>query len=383
MTEKLYDSDSYKTEFDATVISCEKCDDGYRTLLDRTLFFPNEGGQECDTGSLNGIEIKNVEVIGDEIYHYSDSPFEIGSNVQGKIDFEERYRKMQNHTGEHILSGLAHTLYGCENVGFHLGKDNVTMDLDKPLNRDELKLLEEKANMAIYANSDITACYPAKEDLDLMQYRCKSDISGKIRIVKIDGIDTCACCAPHVAKTGEIGIIKILGFINYKGGVRLNIACGFDAFADYDKRLQRNIRISTLLSAKQEDIVDAVEQLIDNIAVLKNEIGKKNEIITNLYVNSIANSDDNICLVTDSLSNGEMRHIANGLKEKTPKLAAVFSGDDQSGYSYIITSKELDLKDVANDVNKALSGRGGGRGEMIQGSVKASKEEIEEYFIGM
>ncbi len=380
MTEKLYDFDSYITEFDAIVLSCEETEKGYKTELDKTVFFPNEGGQSCDTGTINGIEITDVIIDGDKIYHYSNSAFEVGSQVLGKIDFSERYRKMQNHTGEHIICGIANSLYNCENVGFHLGADYVTMDLDKPLSSEEIEKIEILSNEAIYKNADIRAYYPEKDELATLVYRSKSDISGSIRIVKIDGIDMCACCAPHVKKTGEVGIIKILDRISYKGGVRLTISCGFDAFKDYCERLKRNVYISTLLSAKQEEVGSAVNKLMEDISNLKNELGKKNEVITKLYVDSVQSTDENICLFAENLSNGEMRHIANAVKEKTPKIAAIFSGNDESGYSYVISSKNIDLKEMSKEINLALSGKGGGTREMIQGNVSSSKRIIEEYF---
>ncbi len=379
MTEKLYDYDGYKTEFDAVVISCEKTDKGYKSEFSKTLFFPNEGGQKCDTGTVNGIEITNVEIEGDRIYHYSETAFEVGTKVSGKIDFAERYRKMQNHTGEHIICGIAHRLYGCENVGFHLGADYVTMDLDKPLSCEETKKIEILSNEAIYKNTDVTAYYPEKEELNKLVYRSKSEILENVRIVKIDGIDVCACCAPHVRKTGEVGIIKILDRISYKGGLRLTISCGFDAFKDYSERLKRNIYISNLLSVRQEEVGSAVDKLLEDISNLKNELGRKSEIITKLYVDSIDNSDESICLFAENLSNAEIRHIANAVKEKTPKIAAVFSGNDDSGYSYVISSKNIDLKEISKEINLALSGRGGGTSEMIQGNVLSSKKTIEKY----
>ena len=380
MTEKLYDFDSYNTEFDAIVLSCTKTEKGYKTELDKTLFFPNEGGQSCDTGTLNGVEITDVVIDDDRIYHYSDTAFKEGEHVSGKINFAERYRKMQNHTGEHIICGIANSLYNCENVGFHLGADYVTMDLDKPLSDEETKKIELLANEAIYKNADVRAYYPSKDELSALKYRSKSDIDGNIRIVEIDGIDICACCAPHVKKTGEVGIIKILDRISYKGGARLTISCGLDAYKDYCERLKRNVYISTLLSAKQENVGSAVDKLLEDISNLKNELGKKSEAITKLYVDSIKDTDENICLFAENLSSGEIRHIANALKEKTPKIAAVFSGNDDNGYNYVISSGNIDLKELSKEINLALSGRGGGTKEMIQGNVSAGKNIIENYF---
>ena len=379
MTEKLYDYDSYLTEFDAVVLSCERTESGYKSVFDRTAFFPEEGGQCCDRGSVDGVEITHVELSGDTIYHHSDAPFEIGAKVHGVIDFELRFRNMQNHTGEHIICGVAHKLFGCENVGFHLGADYVTMDLDKSLGDDDIERIERLANEAVYANVPVTACYPSEDELKKAEYRSKGDISGKVRLVTVAGYDVCACCAPHVSMTGEVGIIKILDYIHYKGGMRLNILCGSDALKDYGERYKRNLRISNLLSSKQEDVCAAVKRLMDEVGSLKQQLGEKSRTISSMYVDLCDETDESICIFSKGLSRDEMRNIVNGLKFKTKKVAAVFCGDENSGYDYTIGSDNIDLKPKASALNDALGGRGGGTSQMIQGSVIAQKIKIEEY----
>lgn len=379
MTEKLYDYDSYATEFDAEVLSCENTDKGYKSVLDKTLFFPEEGGQSCDKGNINGIEITYAELCGDVIYHYSREPFVVGETVHGIIDFVPRYRNMQNHTGEHIICGIAHSLHGCENVGFHLGADYVTMDLDRPLTQEDIDRIELLANEAVYKNVPVTACYPDKASLGSIDYRSKSEIEGRVRLVTVEGYDICACCAPHVARTGEIGIIKILDWINYKGGVRLNILCGSDALRDYNERYKRNLRISNLLSAKQEDVCPAVERLLAEVNSLRQQLGEKSRLISQLYIDSVCETEENIIIFVDSMSRDELRNTVNGLKAKTSKSAAVFCGSDESGYSYIIGSDNTDLKAIAPELNKSLNGRGGGTPQMIQGNVLSGRQSIKEY----
>ncbi len=376
MTNKLYDTDSYLQEFEATVLSCDKADNGYRVILDSTAFFPTEGGQECDTGTLGDAKVVAVVIENDTVYHYTDSPLTPRDKVHGSIDFEERYRKMQNHSGEHIICGIAHKLHGCENVGFHLGKDYVTMDLDKPLTEEQIREIEILANKAVYANAPIKAYYPASEELANIDFRSKDGIEGKVRLVVIEGYDICACCAPHVARTGEIGIIKILDWINYKGGVRLNILCGMDALLDYHERYKRNAYISNVLSAKQEEVCTALDRLNETISELRHNLGEKSKEITRLMLENIKETDDSIILFLEDMSSGEIRHLVNGIKEKTKKAAAVFCGNDTDGYSYIIGSDTTDLKPLAKEINAALSGRGGGTSLMIQGSVKATEAEI-------
>lgn len=383
MTEKLYDANSYLASFEAKVRSCENTKRGYKILLDKTAFFPEEGGQCCDRGKLGGADVTYVEICGDEIYHYCSCPFEAGDTVSGEIDFSLRYRNMQNHTGEHILCGLAHKLFECENVGFHLGADYVTMDLDKPLTRENLDEIELLANEAVYKNVPVRGFYPDKATLDTTDYRSKSEIEGRVRLVEIEGYDMCACCAPHVAKTGEVGIIKILDHINYKGGVRLNILCGSDALRDYNERYLRNLRISNLLSVKQEDVCAGVERLLEEIGSLRQQLAEKSRIIAGMYADGAEVSDGNICIFARELTRDEMRLTVNELKEKTPGVAAVFCGCDEDGYSYIIGSDTVDLKAVAPEFNKALNGRGGGNSRMIQGSVSAKKDDIQKCMKGI
>ena len=262
-TKKLYDEDAYLREFTALVLSCEKTKFGYDVLLDQTAFFPEEGGQKADKGTLDGIQVKDIQERDHFIYHTLPSPLAVGAVVQGKIDFADRYRKMQSHTGEHIACGIIHKLYGFDNVGFHLNDEEVTFDVSGELTREQLNQVEDLANEVIYQNIPITAAYPSAEELSSMQYRAKLDLQEGVRIVTIGEVDACACCAPHVKKTGEVGIIKFLDFIRYKGGVRIHMLCGKDAVADYRTKHLVLARAATLLSAKQHETAEAVEALLE------------------------------------------------------------------------------------------------------------------------
>ena len=335
MTIKLYDNDSYATEFDATVIFCEKTEKGYKTLLDRTAFFPEEGGQCADRGEIDGVEITHVELAGEEIYHYSETAFDVGACVHGKIDFALRFRNMQNHTGEHIICGIAHKLFGYNNVGFHLGADYVTMDLDGELTAEDLQRIEKLANEAVYANMPVSCRYPQPEELAEMDYRAKLDITENVRIVTVGDVDMCACCAPHVAKTGEIGIIKILDAIRYKGGMRLNILCGSLAVEDYHQRYVRNVEISGLLSAKQQDIVSAVEKLLEDNNSLRQQLGEKNKQIASVIAEGVQPSDGNVCLYNGILTPDMLRLVANDAMDKVQGILVVLCGNDSDGYGNI------------------------------------------------
>ena len=236
MTEKLYDIDSHLKEFTATVIDSYEKADGYFTVLDRTAFFPEGGGQASDIGYINDVKVYDVRIQDGIIYHYTVKPFKKGESVVGKLNFEQRFDFMQQHSAEHIVSGIAHKYYGCENVGFHLGADIVTLDFDKILTRDDILKIESLSNEAVFRNVAINAYYPDSEALKSIEYRSKKEIDGAVRIVEIEGVDACACCAPHVKKSGEIGLIKLLGSEKLRGGVRIELKAGKRALDDYNEK---------------------------------------------------------------------------------------------------------------------------------------------------
>jgi len=380
MTQKLYDNDSHATEFDAVVLGCEKIGDVYKTELDRTLFFPEEGGQCSDRGYVDGVDIIGAELCGDTIYHISLEPLTVGKSVHGSIDFALRFRNMQNHSGEHIICGIAHRLYGYENVGFHLGESIVTMDLSGELSSDDIKKIEHLANEAVVRNMSVTAYYPTDDELASMDFRAKGDIEGNVRVVTIGDVDSCACCAPHVKHTGEIGIIKIIDAMRHRGGMRLSILCGFDALRDYDKRCEAAKSISGLLSVPQDEIAHGVQTLVDESNRLKAELSQKDKKLSELSAAAVQASDGNLCLFSTDASGDSLRRMANILKEKTPRLAIALSGSDDGGYTYVMAISSGEIAPLAKAANSALNGRGGGKGTMASGRFASSQKEIEAYF---
>lgn len=381
-TVKLYDTDAYRTTFSSTVLSSEKDGDTYRTVLAETLFFPEEGGQACDTGTLNGEPVLHVSLEDNGvIVHHTALPFTTGEAVTGSIEFGPRFRKMQHHTGEHLLSGIAHRLYGAENVGFHLGEDDVTMDLSCDLDRYALNRIEELANEAVAKNLPVSASYPAPEVLESMTYRSKLDLKENVRIVEIEGYDACACCAPHVARTGEIGLIKILDFMRYKGGVRLHIVCGMDALLDYRKRYEQALAISNLLSAKQNEIVEAVTDLQKALHDEKHGLNLLKDEILKAEIASLpcGTASAHLTHFAPLLDARRLRELVNVGVARTSGIFAAFTGNDEDGYYYVIGSRTIPLRAVAPRINTALNGRGGGSPEMIQGSVRATKAEITAF----
>ena len=269
MTKKLYDLDSHRRDFTAAVLRCDADGERYAVVLDQTLFFPEGGGQPADTGVLGGARVLDVQITPEAIVHYTDAPLMPGAQVRGEIDWPQRFRRMQGHSGEHIISGLIHSEYGLDNVGFHLGQDTITMDYNGELTWPQLMHIEQLANEAVYRNVPVRTEYPSTERLAQMTYRSKLDLTEDVRIVTVEGYDVCACCAPHVSCTGEIGAIKFTSVMRHRGGIRVTILCGADAEVDYREKSAQIAALSAQLSVRQSDVVPAVQRLLDEIVQLK------------------------------------------------------------------------------------------------------------------
>lgn len=390
LTEKLYETDSYLREFTATVLRCDPLTDeqllssgaAYGVVLDRTAFFPEGGGQTADTGNLHNAVVLDVQEIDGEIVHFTDVPLMINSVVLGTLNWTQRLRKMQNHTGEHIVSGIVNAQFGWDNVGFHLGAEEVTVDFSGPLSPEEIAMVEYLANRAVAENVPVRAQYPAPEVLEALDYRSKLDTTENVRIVTIEGWDVCACCAPHVSSTGSVGCVKILGSENWKGGVRVRMLCGLDAIDDYNKRLENTARISALLSVPQLDTADAVARLLAAQQTEREEIGRLKRCLVEAKAAAFTHTEGDLLLFENDLDPVGLRNLVNAGMPYADGVCAAFYGSDAEGYRYIIGSAHGNVTTWAKAFNAALGGKGGGSGEMVQGSVKATKEQICAYFAG-
>ena len=376
-TIKLYENDSYIKNFSATVISCEEKDGAFLVILDKTAFFPEGGGQDADKGVINSADVLDVQIKNDIIYHKVNKAFNENEEVNCSIDWETRFSRMQNHTGEHIVSGVIHRNFGYNNVGFHMNDSLVTFDVDGPLTDDDIKLVEKKANQAIYANNSINAIYPTPEELDNYDYRSKLDITEGVRLIEIENTDLCACCAPHVAKTGEVGIIKIISYIPYKKGTRIEMLCGALALEDYQNLHTTNKAIMNMLSTKRFETPDSVERIQTELSNAKAENKKLlGELATLKMEKHIF--DNKVCVFIDGASYDELRNCSNTLIEEH-EYCYLFANTDESNYIYVVSSKEQNVRELVQNLNKAFNGKGGGRDTYAQGKVSATKEEILEY----
>lgn len=380
-TEKLYEISSYIKEFDAEVLECHESDGKYHIILDKTAFFPEGGGQRGDTGHIGDEVISDTFEKDGIIMHVADKPLRQGF-VTCSIDWKIRFPKMQNHTGEHILSGIIYSLYGYNNVSFHMGEDYITLDTDGELSDDDIKRIEAIANQKVWEGHRVTVTYPSAIELEKINYRSKLDIKDNVRIVTIEDCDVCACCAPHVANTSEIGIIKIIDHMRYKGGMRIFAVCGAFAYKDYSSRVDEEKKLSSMLSLPAAEICKGVEQLKNEIIRLKSEISDVNGKIAEIAIDSFKDTDENICLFYN-LDTNSMRKVVNAGMKKCKGICGIFSGDDQIGYKYIVGSETIDLRAISKSINSVLNGRGGGSARMIQGSVACDRSLIEDYFSGL
>ena len=379
-TEKLYYKDSHCFEFTAMVLDCRETARGPALILDRTAFFPEGGGQLADTGSLGAVKVLDVHEKEGEILHYCDGPLMPGERVEGRLDAEQRLVRMQNHSGEHVVSGLAHKLFGCENVGFHMGEDFVTIDFDRELSREQLMEIETLANRAVREDLPVSCTFPEPEALKSLEYRSKLELTENVRIVEIPGVDRCACCAPHVERTGEIGLIKVLDWERHRGGLRLSLACGMLALRDYRVKQENISAISQALSSKRHETAAAVERLLQEQQKSKERIAALSLELARYMAEDREETEGNICVFDSVLDEVALRELVNLLMEKCRGIAAAFSGDDRRGYRYIMGSRELDMRSLAKELNSLIEGRGGGKARMIQGSASASASAIAAVF---
>lgn len=373
-TIKLYETDSYIKDFNATVLSCEEKDGSYYVVLDRTAFFPEGGGQDADRGKIGNANILDVQIKNDIIYHKADMPFTENEAVSCQIDWDTRFSRMQNHTGEHIVSGVIHRLHGFNNVGFHMNDTLITLDVDGPLSEDDIKVIELKSNKAVYDNKSVKAIYPSAGELPNYDYRSKLDITEGVRLIEIEDYDLCACCAPHVAKTGEIGIIKILSFIPYKKGTRIEMICGLLALNDYANLHTTNKSIMNMLSAKRFEIADAVERIQSELGNVRAENKRLMAEMATLKMEKHV-IDNKLCVFIDGVSYDELRNCSNTLIEDY-EYCYLFSETDENNYIYVISSKENNVREYVQNLNKTFNGKGGGRDTYAQGKISAQSKKM-------
>ncbi len=380
MSEKLYYKDSYIYTFTATVLNCvERESGGWLVELDRTAFFPEGGGQYADTGHIGDVAVTDVQEEDGVIWHRTTEPLEIGAIVDCTIDWNARFEKMQCHTGEHIISGIVHALYGYDNVGFHLGDDYVTLDFNGMLSRSQLDEIEDIAAAVIVSNVPVETSFPEPEELANMEYRSKLELTENVRIVTIPGVDVCACCAPHVHCTGEVGMVKILDAVKHKNGVRLNMTAGMRLLRDYRSRYEQTAAVSGMLAVPQDSISQGVQRLKEECSSLQYRLKGARTALALTELDKLPQGSTNIALFVADWEYDVMIAVADRGKSLCPGLFGIFSGE-QGQFKYVISSQSQDLRARLREINGAIGGKGGGSTDLIQGRATADRETIQQWF---
>ncbi len=382
MTEKLFYEDVYQKTFEATVTECREGKNGYEIILDRTAFYPEGGGQPGDTGYLQindqKVEITDTHEKDGEILHFCGQPLEVGSKVTGTIDWNRRFGLMQNHSGEHIVSGLVHSKFGYDNVGFHMGKDTVTIDFNGEFTVEDMWEFEKAANERVWANEKVDITSYTEEEAKSVEYRSKKELHGMVRVVTFPNADVCACCGTHVSYTGEIGLIKLISLQKFKGGMRMEMLSGRKAMEYVEEICRQNQQISVALSAKPLETAQAVEHLKKTQMDQQFHMGALEQKLFQNMAKQYEGSGS-VLIFEEGLTADSVRKLAAEIMETCEGRCVVCSGDDESGYKYAMGEKDGDLRALVKEFNSTLNGRGGGKPFFAQGSVSATRKEIEEF----
>ena len=377
-TRKLYYEDCHLRTFSATVVSCEQTEKGWQVILDATAFYPEGGGEAPDLGTLGGVNVLDVQEKEGQILHLCDAPLESGRVVEGEIDWARRFDLMQQHTGEHIISGLLHEKFGYMNTGFHVGTDVMEVDFDGPVSWADLMEIERRANEAVWQNIPLECWIPTPEELPTVFYRTKRALPWPVRIVRVPGYDSCACCGIHVKTTGEVGLIKILSCVSLRGGVRLGMVCGERAYRHIAAIFEENRKVSQAFSAPMHATGEAAQRMNEALTAEK----LRANTLQNRLLDKIAESyvnHGNVLHRENSLDGTGLRYLADKIAAVCGGRVAVFSGEE-GNYAYCLAQRDGDLRALNQALTEALNGRGGGKPQFQQGTVRATWEQIQKFF---
>ena len=378
-TRKLYYENCMLDTFEGEVLSCVETDKGFEVTLSATAFYPEGGGQPCDLGTLGGVKVLDVQERGEQVIHLCDGALEVGKTVAGHIDFDRRFGLMQQHTGEHMVSGVIHRRYGYHNVGFHMGSHVITIDFDGVIPAEDLPAIEAEVNRGIWRNLPLHIWYPAPEELPTVGYRTKKELPWPVRIVEIPEFDKCACCGVHVAATGQVGLVKLLTVMGCRGGSRMEMACGVHAMAILNHAFDQNRQVSQAFSAKITETGAAARRMNEALEGEKFRFNQLQKRLFAMTAESYVNCG-NVLHFEENLDSVQIRELADAIADTCGGIAAVFSGTDGAGYGYALVTRQGDLRTFGKEMTTALKGRGGGKPNFQQGRVQATREEIENFW---
>ncbi len=389
-TKKLFYDDAYMKEFDAVVIDEKPSNDGVLLAFDQTAFYPEGGGQAADKGTIvideKEYEVKDVHEKDGLIWHTLDAELSnnVNKKVHGIIDWENRFDHMQQHSGEHIVSGMICKKFNCDNVGFHMGKEFVTIDYNAQISYEDALEIEKEANKYIWEDHEFVELWPTPEELEQLDFRSKKELSGDVRIAKFPGADICACCGTHVKRSSEVGLVKFVSAHSFREGTRLELFCGNRAFKFLSEVYKQNKEISVLLSAKDFETGAATSKLLEDNIQIKSQRDFVEDKYIELFVESFKGKNDAL-IISDWMSPDMGRRLADKLADVCPGICAVMckgadACEEKSVYRYSLVSRNQDLTELTKKMNESLNGKGGGKGGFAQGNLSATKDEIENFF---
>lgn len=381
-TRKLYYEDSHLARFQAAVVSCEKREQGFGVILDATAFYPEGGGQAGDTGTLNGVPVLDTREEAGQVVHLCEQALEPGTQVEGVLDYAPRFLRMQQHSGEHMVSGVIHRRYGFHNTGFHMGAECITIDFDGVIPPADLPGIEAEVNGLVWRNLPVRGWVPQPEELETIPYRSKRALPWPVRIVEIPGADVCACCGTHVLATGEIGLVKLFSAVRFRGGTRMEMACGGRALEVLNGAYEQNRLVSQAFSAKMEETGAAAQRMNQLLAEEKfRSVGLRRRIFAAIAAECAGQG--NVVRFEPDLDNTALRELADAIGEVCGGAAAVFTPRQEGGCAFCLVSRAGDLRPLGRQLTQALHGRGGGKPGFQQGSVAAEEGEIRAFFAGL
>ena len=379
-TVRLYYENAFMQDFTAAVESCQAVKNGFAVILDRTAFYPEGGGQPADRGTLDSVSVTDVQERDGVIVHTCAAPLPVGQQVHGIIDWARRFDHMQQHSGEHIISGLLCSTFHCDNVGFHMGADVVTIDYNAPITWEQALEVERRANAYIWADHPIRIWYPSPEELAALPYRSKKALTGPVRITEFPGADMCACCGTHVASSGQVGLVKLLSCQKFRDGVRLELLCGQRALDYLAACWEQARQIGQALSVKPTAAAASVTRLQEELLTSREKAARLEEA-SFAHTAEQYRGAGNVLHITGRLDGDGARRLCDGIARAAGGRCAVFAGEDGS-YQYALIEDGGDLRPLVSQLNAALHGRGGGRGGFAQGSAACTAEEIRTFFQG-
>ena len=375
MTGRLYYEDCHLSCFSAKVLECREDGGTWLVWLDATAFYPEGGGQPCDLGTLGGARVLDVQEQGEDVIHRCDAPLTVGETVEGKILWERRFDLMQQHTGEHMVSGVVCRRYGYHNVGFHMGADVITIDFDGVIPQEDLPGIQAEVNQAIWKDFPVKCWIPEEKELAALPYRTKRALSWPVRLVEIGEVDLCACCGVHVARTGEVGLVKLISCVKFHQGVRIELVCGGRAVRLLNDLMEQAKQVSQAFSAKLSQIGEASRKMNQRLTAAEYRIVELERQGFEQIAKGYEGKGD-VLHFHDGLDGNGLRELADRIARSCGGCGAVFTKTEQ-GYSLCLVNKNGDVSALGQRL-KNIGARGGGKPGYFQGSVNATEQQIRQ-----